>query len=950
MAKQKPNAGLGRLRRFFFRGSMRLFEEPDQGWERRLEESSREWRAKDPAARPQGNYLANIFVDRHERHVQTLTDTLKRAHGLSTADRERLRQDLETSAEEIRRAGESYGASEHVVKAGLAHVKNALNLLAEQPEAIDDWLTTSYERITHDLERWGKTQAAGPSLQPQLERTLKELRALEASDNRPARARDLIRRLQVFAQNRRITLDAATPANPSSTRPGARAGLTGTSVATSVPPQVRQSHAFAHIAWKRAHPNQVRIKSARDLDDLREALDRDVFQNKANQDWLNTAQAVWGAPIRESILGTQGDDINLGRLEQLHTALGVEIRDVAAQALAARNQLEARRLRTRLVKLAEAGDYVNLLKAQIEPAKKSAYNRTVAAFRAQLGQEAKTLSAHVAQALQRAPKTEPELEALERDLRDLEGHIAKLSTKAKSLDEQGRRLNLPERDELLGEVHDRLRELEQNRKQLQSLKKVAAIETKRATQQAKERAAERERQRGETITTYEDMVEGERDARKTLRTSTDPDARANATAFLRNLPRMRSRIAKHDELESRLRSRQDLLHEYEKLASRTSGVERQTVLDDIRKTKGEIRAMERILADESPTNDYDAGGLNPRGPFGWARGIATRTKLTARKTGIAFDRSIARPVRTGLKSVRSNTGFEAATDHVADSLKVAGFSWLWRRQAKLVQRQAREAKKAQRIARSSAWELWYTFSDPVRWTLSLAMTLGPLMVPLGVGELAGWMLASVVAFIINIIYEILVEVFSLVLFGFLGFLNILGSAIEGALDKGAAYFFGALGLCETGINQPDCAYQSLHFHFGVATAKATPLIDLRFFYPTIFHNNSIASALLDFLSTVNAAWILAAALLLVLVWPFLLMEDDDWWKRLLIATGITLLALPAFFAQVHLVDSNFYKQAADLFRTGTTRILEGPGRALADAAEQAVLNTSLPTFDGGPAS
>lgn len=701
------------------------------------------------------------------------------------------------------------------------------------------------------------------------------------------------------------------------------------------------------IKLRKIEPARVHLDDAGGFAGLREEVARRVFQDPKNEAWLQEANRAWKADVATTVLGRSPEDFDPGQLAAITSVLEREIRHTR-QAWETSRGGQKKAIEAQVKRLHEANAYLQHLAKSIDRQKQRAYHHEVGLLRADAQSDATDVLRYVEDRIRKGPTTPQEIAQLQEDAQQLGNHLERLRARKKALDDLAKRSNITRVDNELVEVDKRIRELDAAKQKLRDLRRTSATRMEAAEKEASAARAERMARRGETVTEYEEMIAGERDARRILHDSAaSAEARDDAEAFLRDLPAIRKRVAQHNEFNARFENRKQLLRQYKEVLSRTTGTaERARVQADIDRLGAEIRQMKQVRDEgaTSPSSVVDRLGVGEG-----VRRRVTDTKVRMRHTGVWWDQRVATPFGGALKSIRKTTGFQAAAESLGESAKLAGYGWLWRAQARRYRAQEEQAREAQRTARSSAWEWYYRFSRPVRRVVIWSLALAPVMVPWGIFHLAGWMVFAVFAFLVNMGYAAGIEVFNLALFGILSLLNVSGSLLQGFVDKTAATLFGALQLCPSGINTPDCAYQSLNYHFGVNVIRASPLIDPRFFYPTIFQNNSILSVLLDFLGGVSAYWVLAAGALLVLLWPLMLMEGQDTWKRGLTTILILLVTVPAFIGQEFL-QSNFYAAAADLFRTGYGNILDGPARALAEQARDAVQNAQFPTIGGGPAA
>ena len=501
---------------------------------------------------------------------------------------------------------------------------------------------------------------------------------------------------------------------------------------------------------------------------------------------------------------------------------------------------------------------------------------------------------------------------------------------------------LTEKDVGVEEVQARLNDAEEvakERKQREREAKKKGEES--AATKAKEEAARRER-RGETgISSYKEYEAKRQEANKVLKSnSSSAQEREDAEAFLFNEGKIRERVASAEAFRSEIQSRHGLLGSYKKILKKENlgAEERKQVQQDIRRVEGEIHSMKQALETEEQDKWTASSGTRAR---------VQRARLAGRKTVGLLDRVIQKP-RDVVKEARKKEWVQGVGEEVSTSAKAWGLRRLWVAQAQRYRKQQDAAIEAQRTAKSGLWAWWYTFSKPVQRTVKWTMMFSPAMVPLGALQVATWMVFAVFAFVVNMTYAIIVEILNLVLYGFLSILNIAGSLLQGLADAGAQSFVGSIGICPNGINTAGCAYQSLEYTYGVNVIQATSLIPADLFFPTVFHNNSLISHALTFLGNVPGVLLLGVSLGLMLI-PLLWMQEADPWARWLVAIIIGALTWPAVMLHQFL-DINFYHQAAEVFRTGYSRVFEGPAVALAERARDLIVNAKFPSIAGGAIS
>lgn len=419
---------------------------------------------------------------------------------------------------------------------------------------------------------------------------------------------------------------------------------------------------------------------------------------------------------------------------------------------------------------------------------------------------------------------------------------------------------------------------------------------------------------------------------------------------LRNAQATRKELARKELFEGELaRARR----ERKRLRELRNGAEGQAYeeYDELlREMDSRIQSMQGALDEAVEKGDYtrlDAPDFTV-GPVARARTYAN-LKLGGLREGVERFRDHT------LRPVRSSRVYKGAVGEAKSAAQTTAYGLLWRLQANRYRQQQHNALKAQRKARSSAWQWYYRFSDSVSRPVAVALFMAPVMVPWGILQVAGWMAFVAIAFILNWVWTIGVQIGNLGLFSILSVVNILGSAVQGAADWMAIGLLSQLGQCPTpaevaaGSTAP-CVYKSLAFGFGIRTLDASPLLDPRFFFPTTFHTNSILSVLLDFAGDVPWYAIAGAIGVVALFVPIVVMESDDWLKRVLVGVVIGLVAIPAVGGQViHSwcegeasaadggdVSCDFYHKAADAFRTGGRRVFVAPAEAFARDALEAV--------------
>jgi hypothetical protein len=248
--------------------------------------------------------------------------------------------------------------------------------------------------------------------------------------------------------------------------------------------------------------------------------------------------------------------------------------------------------------------------------------------------------------------------------------------------------------------------------------------------------------------------------------------------------------------------------------------------------------------------------------------------------------------------------------------------------------------------------------------------MAPLMVPVGILQIGGWGLLVLGGFVLNALVTFGLEVVNLAYYGVMSLFNLVGSFLSGAADLVGASLVGSLGVCPNGIADPACAYQSLHYHFGVSILRAPPLIDPRLLFPTHFNNNALLSVALDLMGHLDPVVVASFIGLAALGIPLFLMTGSSIGLRVLVGLLVGLLGIPAVMTQAGLMGNvfdlqqlndagqivvthrSFYAYAADLFRTGVGNVFTRPAMALAQQALDAVLHAQdgLASFSGGPAA
>ena len=683
-----------------------------------------------------------------------------------------------------------------------------------------------------------------------------------------------------------------------------------------------------------ADPSRVRLRADPEggLEGLHEGL-RGVFQDARNEDWLREVSRVWG-DLPRAVAGRKAQDLDLGALSEAASELEAEARRLNADISRARDDpAEAQRLQLKADQAASASSYLRLLKADVDVKKARVLRAEAARLRKELQHETSSVFDKI-DALQAGP-TPPQEVAQELDrLARLEQNL-KLRKASLTRIEKG--LGIHD-ESAWGEVNRRLAQVENARKQLRSLR---AKKERDAAQESKASGArERERRvrQGLVVESHDQLYARYHEAQRVLR-----DKRAtrqevdDAKAFMQRYRSNLTLLAKRKDAASRIEADERQVERLKGILPDLRGPERERVKSIIAQTKTRVQSHRRLLE----TSREDDGEPLPPVDTWWRR--AAQWNRVSYRRSLAWGGERLEKAREPIRSIRKNQAFQGVADTLSENARVAGYGWLWKAQARRFRRQEENARQAQRIARSGMWAWWYTFSEPVRRTVVMAMFLSPLMVTKGIFDIAGWMVLVVAAYIINFIGSSIIELVSLAVYAFLAGVNIAGSLIKGLADGAAHKLLGVIGQCETPGSA--CAYQSLDFSFGVHYPQAAPLLDPRLYFPTHFSNNSLLSFLLDILATLSPWVIVLLGAVAIFLWPILLMHDEEGWKRVLIALAIALAVVPAFATQGFLQE-NFYHKVADMFRTGLGHVLTEPAEALARQARDAVQGATFTPFGG----
>ena len=683
-----------------------------------------------------------------------------------------------------------------------------------------------------------------------------------------------------------------------------------------------------------ADPGRVRVRADPEggLEALQEGL-RGVFQDARNEDWLREVSRVWG-DLPRAVAGRKAPDMDLGALSEAASELEAEARRLTADSSRARDDpAEAQRLQRKAEQAASASAYLRLLKAEVDVKKARVLRAEAARLRKQLQHETSTifdridtLQAGPAQAQEVAQELD-RLARLEQTLKERKASLTRIE-KGLGIHDEG----------AWGEINRRLAQVENARKQLRSLRAKKERDAAQESKASGARETERRLRQGLVVESYDQLYARYHEAQRVLRDKrASKQAQDDAKAFMQRYSGNLKLLAKRKDAASRIEADERQVERLKGILPDLRGPERERVKSIIAQTRERVQAHRRLL---ERSREDDGEPLPPVDTW-WRRAAATG-RVSYRR-GLAWGGERLEKARAPIRSIRKNQAFQGVADTLTENARVAGYGWLWKTQARRYRRQEENARQAQRIARSGMWAWWYTFSEPVRRTIVMSMTLAPLMVPWGIFQIAGWMTLVVAAYIINFLGSSIIELASLAVYAFLAGINLAGSLIKGLADGAAHKLLGAIGQCDAPTSS--CAYESLDFTFGVHYPQAGPLLDPRLFFPTIFSNNSILSVLLDFLATLSPWLIIFLGAGAIFIWPILLMEDSDGWKRVLVALGIALAIVPAFVTQGFLRE-NFYHVAADLFRTGVGQVLTEPAEALARQARDAIQGATFTPWGG----
>lgn len=485
------------------------------------------------------------------------------------------------------------------------------------------------------------------------------------------------------------------------------------------------------------------------------------------------------------------------------------------------------------------------------------------------------------------------------------------------------------------------------------------------------RASERARRTG--VGTYYDRDDLAKYERRSKEILANPDKFtatevAEAKAFRHNESRAKASFHRRNELEQKkenLEGTIDRLKEMRKSSKLDAG-ERDAIDRRLVVNKTRLQEVDEMIA---KGNYYGESKFEAR--TGSVASVAEAlfkrpffgAKVRARSAAQSA-KDFRRESTERVNKVRNTAAVRAVSESVEEGVTAKFFGTIWGRQAKHYRYQERKAVEAQRIAKSNLWEWYYALSNPVRFTVTMALFLAPLMVPVGIIQMAGWGAFVVAAFVINALAQFAMEIVNIVVFVILSGVNIVGSTIATGADFLAfTLLSGTLcpGWTVPGAPPASCGYHSLNFHFGVHTVQSAPLLDPRLFFPTIFNNNSLFSTLMTFAQGIPSWFIIIGAILAILALPIIGMGESDSWKRWTVGILIAATAIPAFATQVAFVnDSTFtcgtdahscgmYEWLADEFRTGVKNVFALPAQKFAQAALDAVLNAqaALPHFSGG---
>lgn len=194
-------------------------------------------------------------------------------------------------------------------------------------------------------------------------------------------------------------------------------------------------------------------------------------------------------------------------------------------------------------------------------------------------------------------------------------------------------------------------------------------------------------------------------------------------------------------------------------------------------------------------------------------------------------------------SKRASRAVAPMWEETKESASSTFYSLLNRHRANRIRRSVVDAKKAQRIANSSLWKVYYGVTMWLTPLRVMFLALGFLFVPFGLAHFVSWALFGVFTFALNALYAVAVEGFNLLSGFFILGINFVGNA-GSALANWAGQTINGL------LNQP---YSPYYWSLANVRLQATPLIDPLFFFPERFNTNSWFSVLMDSIGWTSVA-------------------------------------------------------------------------------------------------